>query len=433
MSQQFDLVIVGAGAAGLAAAIFAGEAARDAPLRPRILLLDGARKPGAKILVSGGGRCNVTNVEVTPEDFNGGPKPIIRNVLRAFDHRRTLAWMEDLGVALKLEETGKYFPVSDKAATVLEALLARVRHVGVELRPSTRITGVRRLEGGFEVEVAESAPIRCRAVVMATGGLALPKSGSDGAGLRMLAAMGHTIVPTTPALVPLLLGAGMEPASHFAEWSGLTLDMRLELAASQASKPTASYTGSLLFTHFGISGPVALNISRHWLRARNTENFKDINLYAGLPRFASIAAADGWLRELAGSNPKRQLANALQAMVPERLARAFAGDSTITLGQLTRPERQRLSGLLAAMPLPVVGDRGYSFAETTAGGVELREIQHATMESRVVPGLFLCGELLDVDGRIGGFNFQWAWASGYLAGRAAIARVIQAFDPPPPR
>lgn len=417
--ERVDIAIVGAGAAGLAAAIFAGEAARGTGCR--IVALDGARKLGAKIIVSGGGRCNVTNVDVRPEDYWGGPRPVIRNVLRAFDHRRTLEWMKSLGVALKLEPTGKYFPATDSARTVLEALVRRVGEVGVELRPGARVKDVRRADTGFEIQFADAPPLAARRLVMAMGGLSLPKSGSDGAGLAMARRLGHAIVPTTPALVPLLLGRMPGAGGHFADWSGITIDARLAVREANG-KIREERQGSLLFTHFGISGPAALDLSRHWLRARLENPAGEAGVTLGHPDFANEEAARAWLDVQAREHPTRQAATALQSLWPERLAREMAGTGA-TLGQLPKAERRRLARELAALALNVTGDRGYSFAETTAGGVDLREIDYRTMESRKAPGLFLCGEMLDVDGRIGGFNFQWAWASGYLAGRGAAATL----------
>lgn len=412
-----DLAIIGAGAAGLAAAIFAGEAARGRDLR--IVLLDGARKPGAKILVSGGGRCNVTNEKVTPEDFWGGSRTIIRNVLRAFDNKRTIEWMADLGVQLKLEATGKYFPVSDSARTILDALLNRTRALGVELLASHRVSGIVPMEGGFRIDLLEHESINARRVIIATGGLSLPKSGSDGAGLRMLQSLGHKIVPTTPALSPLVLGPIEGAGGRFADLSGLTLDARLAVHEPNGRR-IEEQTGSLLFTHFGISGPAALNISRHLLRARLENPNAPATLTFGHPSLSNSEAADQWLRRQGEENPKKHAANAIGVLFPERLARLLAEDAG-PIAQLPRGRRLMLARDLAALPLNVTGDRGYSFAETTAGGIDLRDIHHGSMESRRVPGMHICGEMLDVDGRIGGFNFQWSWASGHVAARSAVA------------
>lgn len=423
---QADIIIVGAGAAGLTAAIFAGETAASGR---RILLIDGSKAPGIKILASGGTRCNVTHAKVVPEDFNGGSRTIIRNVLRAFDHARTIEWMQSLGVALKLELTGKYFPVTDQARTVLDALLRRARALGIEFRFSTRVAALRpHEEGGFEIYLKptetdpQPAPLRARRVIFATGGRSLPKSGSDGAGLEMMRALGHTIVPTTPALSPLVLRPGPTPSGRLAELSGLTLDVRLALFSKQG-KPLADWTGSLVFTHFGISGPAALNISRHWLRARLENPAEPPRLCLGHPALRTVDAADAWLLARARERPRQLVATALCDLYPERLARLLADGMDEDLAHLPREKRREVAERLARLPLDVEGDRGYSFAETTAGGIDLREIDARTMQSRVIPGLYLCGEMLDCDGRLGGFNFQWAWSSGYLAGRAAAAAL----------
>jgi len=419
--NRVDLAIIGAGAAGLAAAIFAGESASgDAR---SIVLLEGAKKPGAKILVSGGGRCNVTNERVTPDDYWGGPRPIIRNVLRSFDEKRTIEWMRQLGVELKLEPTGKFFPVSDKARTVLDALLARVEAVGVRLWSGARVRDLRREADGFAIELEGAEPIHARRAILATGGLSLPKSGSDGWGFALAKRLGHPIVPTTPALSPIVLLPGTDAAGRFAELSGITVDARLEVR-SGAGRSLFAWTGSTLFTHFGLSGPTPLNVSRHFLRERLDHPAPTPLLCFGHPSFPTTEDAATLVSGIATSNPRRTVGGLLGELWPDRLARTLAADigADKLVSQLRREERAKLAESIARLPLRCNGDRGYSFAETTAGGVDLREVDHRTMESRVVPGLHFCGEMLDVDGRIGGFNFQWAWASGRLAGRAAIAR-----------
>lgn len=419
--METDIAIIGAGAAGLAAAIFAGHASRESRLC--VVLLEGARKPGAKILVSGGGRCNVTNERVSPEDFWGGPRPAIRSVLRAFDEKRTLEWMRAMGVELKLEPTGKYFPETDKARTVLDALLRETGRSGVRLLSGIRVTGIApRAEGGFAIETGNKlGTVTARRVILASGGLSLPKSGSDGWGIAAARRLGHSIVPAVPALVPLVLEKGPEPGGRFEELSGVTLEARLGLFG-ESGKKLQECEGSLLFTHFGISGPAALDLSRHLMRARGENPETDFRVCLSHPGFHSPAEADAWLREETQRHPRKSPAGALGALFPERLARVLAGEGG-RLGDLSRAGRLRLAECLARLPLIVSGPRGWAFAETTAGGVDLREVDTRTMESRVVPELHLCGEMLDVDGRIGGFNFQWAWASGHLAGVAA-ARAL---------
>jgi predicted Rossmann fold flavoprotein len=261
-------------------------------------------------------------------------------------------------------------------------------------------------------------------VVLATGGQSLPKTGSDGAGYDLARAFGHTIVPTTPALAPLLLAsdtaADGQPAMH-AELSGVSLNA--ELTVWVDGRAAVRLRESLLWTHFGISGPVALNISRHWLRA--VLEGRTVAVTARLAGDLDFEAADRFLQARARDRPSSVAGATLGTLVPASLAAAIldrlAIDAATTLAELRRDDRRRLARALTEWPLAVAGSRGYNYAEATAGGVDLREIDASTMESRRCPGLYLVGEILDVDGRIGGFNFQWAWSSAAVAA-AALAR-----------
>lgn len=411
-----DLLIIGAGAAGLTAAIFAGETAAGAGRS--IVVLEGARKPGSKILISGGGRCNVTNAELSAKDYSGGSAAIIRNVLRAFDQTHTVAWMRSLGADLRLEQDGKYFPVTGKAGTVLDALLRRVRELEITIQTNRRAADLRFGEGGFRIYSArEQLLAAAPRVILCTGGMALPESGTDGAGYEWLKRLGHSIVPTTPALAPLALGKGIGPAGRFREFSGLTMDVRLSLHSEQGGL-LAERTGSLVFTHFGVSGPAAMDISRHVARYRLDHPGGSPRVSLGHPSFRAPEAADTWLVRQSRQNPKRAVHTVLSALYPERFARALA-ETYGCIGSLTRPQRRALAESLSRLPVDVTGDLGYGHAEATAGGADLGEIRWRTMESRIIPGLYLCGEILDADGRVGGYNLQWAWATGCIAGKAA--------------
>ena len=411
-----DIAVVGAGAAGLAAAIFIRRFNQDRS----VVLLDGAQRPGAKILVSGGSRCNVTNIVVTERDFWGGRPAIIRRVLRAFPVADTVAFFREIGIALHEEANGKLFPDSNRARDVLDALLRESDRTGVTLAPGHRVLGVNQSNGQFTV-VTSAGELRADAVVLATGGKSLPKSGSDGAGYEMAKRLGHTIVPTTPALAPLVLS---EPSIH-AQLSGVSQDV--ELAVWADGGILVRLAGALLWTHFGVSGPVAMNASRHWLRAKleGQEAAISVNFCPGR-QFDSV---DAELQRVAEASPKAMLRTAAAAMLPASVADAMLRqlkiDGELALAHFPRAERRRLSRALVEWPLPVVDSRGYTFAEATAGGVELGEIDPATMASRVCPGLYCVGEILDVDGRIGGFNFQWAWSSAFVAARALARRTAE--------
>lgn len=403
-----DVVIVGAGAAGLAAAIFL---ARRAP-GLRVVLLEAARRPGAKILVSGGGRCNVSNRTVGAADFWDASSGFVRRVLRALPVPETEAFFRGLGVALHEEEHGKLFPDSNRARTVLEALLGEAARLGVELRSAARVSAVLRLPGGFEV-VSEAGTWSAPRVVLTTGGRSLPKSGSDGSGYELARSLGHTLVPPVPALAPLVVAGELCPLL-----AGVTLPAEITVAV--AGERPRRLAGSLLFTHFGLSGPAALDASRFWHRARADGRF--VRVSVSFAPALDFAACEAELLRLARERPRLALDNALAARVPRALGlallRAVGLDPATPLGRLARDDRRALVRALTEWPLDVVSSRGWNFAEATSGGVPLGEVDAATLESRRCPHLHFAGEILDVDGRLGGFNFQWAWASAFVVARA---------------
>ena len=412
--RRIDIAIVGAGAAGLFAAAWAGRSAPNGGLTPTIVAVDGARKLGAKILVAGGGRCNVTHWRVADTDFAGSTPPAIRKVLARFTADDTVAFFKAAGVELKREDTGKLFPVTDSARTVLDALVREATRSGAELVHPARVDAILRDTDGFLVTTS-AGPLRAARVILCTGGKSLPKSGSDGGGHALAASLGHSITsPIVPALVPLVL-----PTDHWiTELSGLTLPTELVLSSATGKRLTAC-SGSTLCTHFGLSGPAVLDISRHWLVARHDA------AAAGTP---PVRLSINWLPGTPASGVDAMLLAAggrgslaiLREHLPDRLARRLCElAGAPTSGDLPREARKRLVTLLTSTPLELTGDRGFTLAEATAGGVPLSEVRLDTMESRICPGLHFAGEVLDVDGRIGGFNFQWAWASGFLAGTAA--------------
>jgi len=395
-AHDFDLAVIGAGAAGLTAAIFAKQAAPDA----RIVALDGAPKIGAKILISGGGRCNVTHDVVTPDDFNGNRNAIAK-VLRTFTVEQTVRWFESMGVALKREETGKLFPVTDRARTVVDALLRAAE--GVEIRVGFRVEVVGRHRTSYDVVGRPSERISARRVILATGGRSVPKTGSDGHGYAIVRWLGHSVTEVFPALAPLVL-----PAGHWmTEISGTSTDAELAVRGD-SGRVLVRERGSMLFTHFGLSGPVVLDVSRHWILANGT-------LVANFLPGETFESLDARLVGEARRNPHATIASVLRGRIPERLLAKLAGDA-VTLGRMIKDDRRTIVRAIVEQVIPVVRDRGFDYAEVTAGGVPLSEIDVSTMASRKCDGLYLCGEILDVDGRIGGYNFQWAWASGRLAG-----------------
>ncbi len=416
MIGQADILVIGAGAAGLFAATWAGRTAARGGGPLAVVAVDGARKLGAKILVAGGGRCNVTHHAVSEADYAGATPPAIRKVLRRFDVADTTGFFREAGVEFYREaDTGKLFPTTDSSRTVLDALVRETLAAGGRLVHPARITGIARADAGF-VATTEAGAFHAARVILCTGGRSLPKSGSDGGGFALARSLGHSLTdPIVPALVPLLL-----PVGHWiTSLSGLALAATLTLH-SGTGKRLFTTTGSTLCTHLGLSGPAVLDVSRHWLVARHAD--------------PGATLAINWLPGETGESIDRLLLEGsrrgplavLRERLTERLARCLCDSAAARpSGDLTRDARKALVAAVTATPLPITGDRGFTVAEATAGGVPLAEVRLETMESRICPGLHFAGEVLDVDGRIGGFNFQWAWASGFVAGTSAAQASLQ--------
>jgi len=388
------------------AAIFAASAGAEA------LLLERTRDGGRKILISGGGRCNILPARVDERRFVTDSSPnTMRKMLRSWPLTEQIAFFErELGLTLvEEEESAKLFPASNRARDVRDGLLALAARRGAQFLPGTTVTGLAPTATGWKVERDGAPPLTVDAVVVASGGLSVPNTGSDGRGLAMLAALGHSIHTTYPALTPVVA----EPAP-FGDLAGVSLPVTIT-ARDEARSSTAS--GGFLFTHRGYSGPSALDVSHVIARSR-LEGDGGARLSVRCTRLDEA----GWQTALKPEGT-RTVAGALRRELPDRLADALAEMAGVPpsrpLAQLGREERLRLIEVLVRGELPWTGDEGYKKAEVTGGGVSLAEIDPRTMESRRHPGLFLCGEVLDAFGPIGGYNFLWAWATGRAAGQAA--------------
>ncbi len=403
--ERWPVAVVGAGAAGLVAAIFAARSGA------RTVILETRPKPGAKILVSGGGRCNVLPAAASPDDFfTTGSRATMRNILGSWPLAEVRAFFEtELGVPLTDEAEGKVFPSSGLARDVLQSLLRAARQAGVTVIGDARVQSVEARDdaGGFRIEAGAAGPFEAARLVLATGGRSLPKTGSDGGGWRIAETLGHTIAPTSPALVPLV-----DRAKTWSELAGLALPAELEVR--RGDKVVTRRTGSFLFTHRGYSGPVVLDVSRHFTGG-------DVEAPTLVARWGGAEAPD-WDSELREGGA-RSVLGPLRRHLPRRLADRVLADAVVDparrVAELTRDERLRLVRGLVSEPLPVTGHEGWRKAEVTAGGVPLDEIRARDLSSRRIPGLHLAGEMLDVTGRIGGFNFLWAWVTGRKAGRGA--------------
>jgi len=403
------VIVIGAGAAGSMAAIFAATTGAET------VLVERTRDGGRKILVSGGGRCNVLPAQLDLARFVTDSSPnLLRKMVRAWplDAQRRF-FEQTLGIPLVEEpESAKLFPASHRARDIRDGLMAYARQVGVQLQMETRVLGIEPTPRGWEVGLDGGGRLTADAVIVATGGLSVPNTGSDGAGLDMLTRLGHVVHPTYAALTPITAHA-----PHFAALSGISLPVTL---TARSAARSASAHGGFLFTHHGYSGPAALDVSHVLSRAR-----------AEGPSPATLQVQwtpwqDGDWESALKPHGGRTVTGALRARLPDRLADVLLGvagvDAARPLAELRREERRRLIDTLVRGPLPWDGDEGYRKAEVTGGGVALGEVHPQTLESRRHPGLFICGELLDAFGPIGGYNFLWAWATGRSAGLGAAAR-----------
>jgi predicted Rossmann fold flavoprotein len=406
-SHDFDAVVIGAGAAGLVAATHAAERGR------RVLLLEKSRKPGVKILMSGGTRCNITHdcdARGIVAAFGNNGK-FLHSALAALGPRETVALFEDEGVATKVEDTGKVFPVSDRALDVLEALLGRLRRSGATLAVGEPVTELHPLDDGFSV-VTPLRQITAERVLVTTGGKSYPGCGTTGDGYGFAAQFGHTIVPTRPALVPLTV----QPA-WVGELRGITLP-DVQLKVLEENKSLTVRRGSMLFAHFGLTGPAPLDVSRAVSgHPKPASLLLEMDLLPAEPE----PAFDEFVRVETAANGKKQLAVVLADKLPRRVCDALLLLAELPLDRkaaaLSKVERQRLVAMVKRLRVPLRGTLGFEKAEVTAGGVSLDEVDSRTMQSKRRAGLYFAGEVLDLDGWIGGYNFQSAWSTGWLAGR----------------
>jgi predicted Rossmann fold flavoprotein len=386
-----DVIILGAGAAGLMCAAVAGQRGRQA------LLLEQSRQPGEKIRISGGGRCNFTNLHTTPANFLSDNPRFCRSALSGYTQRDFIALVESYGIAWHEKTRGQLF-CDGSSRQIIDMLLQECRKGGAQLRMGVRISAVSKGEGGFVV-LSDQGEFRCRALVVATGGPSIPKMGSSGFGYKIAEQFGLKIVPPRAALVPLTFGA--ELLLRFGDLTGVSVEAIVSCGKVQ-------FDEALLFTHRGLSGPAILQISSYW---REREEIV-IDLAPGIDVLAG-------LKTLRRNHPKQEMATALVGLVPKRLARAIADivGGPERIADFSDAWLAKVTAAVKQWRVRPNGTEGYRTAEVTLGGVDTSGLSSKTFEAASVPGLYFIGEVVDVTGHLGGFNFQWAWSSGYAAGR----------------
>ena len=420
LQTDWDVIVVGAGAAGLLAGVRAAERGR------RTLLLEKNERAGVKILMSGGTRCNLTHATDARGivDAFGPSGRFLHSALASLNPQELVQLIETEGVATKVESTGKIFPVSNRARDVLDALLRRLERSSCRLELGAPVLNIERSVSGFRVNTPQAALTTAK-VIVTTGGQSYPGCGTTGDGYRWGAELGHTIIRPRPALVPVTVAAAWIPPL-----SGLTLPdvavrvIELDQATGQGggkakTRALAQRRGSFLFTHFGLSGPVVLDVSREITGHPHPHS---LALECDFLPESSTTDLEEWLKSQTTASGGKPLSAVLAARLPRRLAETLLElleqPLDRRLAELDKGFRARLVTTMKQPRIPVTGTMGFKKAEVTAGGIPLDEVDSRTMESKRVSGLFLAGEVLDLDGPIGGYNFQAAFSTGWLAGES---------------
>ncbi|MDW9355785.1 aminoacetone oxidase family FAD-binding enzyme [Sinorhizobium meliloti] len=392
MAQMQDVVIIGAGAAGMMCAIEAGKRGR------RVLVIDHARAPGEKIRISGGGRCNFTNIHASPRNFLSGNPHFCKSALARYRPQDFVALVERHGIGWHEKTLGQLF-CDHSAKDIIRMLMAEMKEAGVQLRLETSIGEVERTASGFRVTTS-AGTVDAASLVVASGGKSIPKMGATGLAYRIAEQFGLPVVETRPALVPLTLDQAQ--LAKLGALAGVAAD-------AEARFGKAAFREAVLITHRGLSGPAILQISSYWREGEEIvlRLMPDIDI-------ASI------LKGMRRANGRQAVQTALADILPRRLAQFFADEAKLTgrmLADLSDKAIDALASSIQAWAVKPAGSEGYRTAEVTLGGVDTRALDSRTMQAKEVPGLYFVGECVDVTGWLGGYNFQWAWASGFVAGQ----------------
>jgi predicted Rossmann fold flavoprotein len=397
--MQYQIVIIGGGASGLVAAIVAARRKQN------VLIIEKNKELGTKILVTGNGRCNLTNINVSPDKYYGENTKCLHNIFSRFSYNDTIGFFEKLGVKLKTEPDGRVFPASDQASTVLAALERELSRLQVKIKLGERVTKLSTTKTGWQVSTDKNR-YESKSVILAIGGKSYPQLGTNGDGYDIARQLDHRIVEPKPALVPLELSG-----AWYKDLPGIQVNV--ELILKQENK-YVKRSGDLLFTHFGISGPAVLDISR-LVRKNNSELF--INFF---PAYKNSRELESFFNTNWQSHPRKTILNSLAELLPKKLCFALLNilkiNSDKQISQINQKERRLITKRFMNWQVSVKSTRSFAEAMVSAGGVATSEINPKTMESLKVKELYFAGEILDIDGVSGGYNLQFAWGTGYLAG-----------------
>jgi len=391
--NSVDVLVIGAGAAGMMCAIEAGRRGRS------VLIIDHASKPGEKIRISGGGRCNFTNIHASPKNFISQNPHFCISALSRYTQRDFIALVERYGIAHHEKTLGQLF-CDGSSTQIIDMLLSEMNKQGAALRLATRAERIDKIDGGFAVQLTDGT-IRCQSLVVASGGKSIPKMGATGFGYEVAAQFGVRVVETRPALVPLTFD--QNTLERLKPLSGNAVDAVVSCGKTKFSE-------AMLFTHRGVSGPSILQISSYWREGDEIA----ISMAPGIDIFET-------LRTARAQNGKQALQTALSVHLPKKLAQSIAEELGMTghLADFSDKQLRIAEGRVNGWRVKPAGSEGYRTAEVTLGGVDTRDLDSKTMAAKAVPGLYFIGEVVDVTGWLGGYNFQWAWSSGWCAGQAA--------------
>lgn len=413
--MRHDLIIIGGGASGIIAAITAKNFGAD------VAIIEGNNRIGKKLLTTGNGRCNISNKNITIKRFHSENSNFFEPVLKSFSLSNTIDFFNSLGLPLVTLEEGKMYPMSLQSSSVIDILRSALEERNIPIYLESKVDNIKANRKNFKIHIADKdTEYECSKLILACGGKSAPKTGSDGSGYTLAKNLGHTIITPVPALVQLKLNYKKLKAL-----SGIKFEGSAEIIID--GKPVQKEFGEILFTDYGISGPPILQLSRNASKALLYK--KDTAIKIDIMSNISKEDLKEFLENHWGAFGYRSVHDSFiglinKKMIPILLKESGIEDIHKSCWELTWKEKESILNLLKEWEFEVIGTNGFNNAQVTAGGVNTAEVNPETLQSKIIPNLYFCGEMLDVDGDCGGFNLQWAWASGYTAGKSAAESML---------